>query len=185
MGIMSRMVQLCKADIHGVMDQIEDKGLLLKQLLREMEEELKKKEAELQKIIVSRNQTIQEVAQHERDREKLDTDIRSAIIKNKDEIAKGLIKKEKQVVFYQENLKIHIQNLNQDIDLYEDTLKARQRQYQKLKLRAIDYFREQEHRGWEKNLTHFVPKYGEVEPSIEEIELEFLKRKEAVKGGES
>ena len=31
MGIFSRMVKLCTADLHGVMDQLEDKGLLLKQ----------------------------------------------------------------------------------------------------------------------------------------------------------
>ena len=29
MGIMTRFIQLCRADIHGVMDQIEDKGLLM------------------------------------------------------------------------------------------------------------------------------------------------------------
>ena len=31
MGIMTRIMRLCKADLHGVMDQLEDKELLLKQ----------------------------------------------------------------------------------------------------------------------------------------------------------
>jgi hypothetical protein len=47
MGIMSRILRLWKADLHGVMDQIEDKPLLLKQHLREMEEDLRGKEGQL------------------------------------------------------------------------------------------------------------------------------------------
>ena len=34
MGIMTRFMRLCKADMHGVIDRLEDKGLLLKQYLR-------------------------------------------------------------------------------------------------------------------------------------------------------
>ena len=44
MGIMSRMLRLWKADLHGVMDQLEDKALVLKQYLREMEVSLKQKQ---------------------------------------------------------------------------------------------------------------------------------------------
>jgi len=40
MAILTRIIQLFKADIHGVMDQLEDQGLLLKQHLRDMEESL-------------------------------------------------------------------------------------------------------------------------------------------------
>ena len=47
MGIMTRMLRLCKADVHGVMDQLEDKGLLLKQYLREMETSLGHKEQQV------------------------------------------------------------------------------------------------------------------------------------------
>ena len=47
MGIASRMVNIFKADVHGVVDQFEDQGLLLKQYLRDMAEALSQKEAEL------------------------------------------------------------------------------------------------------------------------------------------
>jgi hypothetical protein len=40
MAILARIIRLFKADIHGVMDQIEDQGLLLKQHLRDMEDSL-------------------------------------------------------------------------------------------------------------------------------------------------
>jgi len=37
MGITTRLVRIFKADLHGVMDQLEDQGLLLKQHLRDMQ----------------------------------------------------------------------------------------------------------------------------------------------------
>ena len=63
MGILTRVLRIFKADIHGVMDQLEDKGLLLKQYLRDMAEALEQKEAGLKKMNLSRSQ-----AQRERDK---------------------------------------------------------------------------------------------------------------------
>ena len=47
MSIATRFVRLWKADLHGVMESIEDKGLLLKQCLREMQDEVENREAAL------------------------------------------------------------------------------------------------------------------------------------------
>jgi phage shock protein A len=55
MGILTRIVRICKADIHGVMDHIEDQGLLLKQHLRDMEKALSEKEAGLKADWLNRN----------------------------------------------------------------------------------------------------------------------------------
>ena len=89
MGIMTRFVRLCKADVHGVMDQLEDKGLLLKQYLRDMEEELSQKEARLRKLVVSRDKLQQDYDKYSEECEKLDQDIESALKKDKDDIACG------------------------------------------------------------------------------------------------
>ena len=56
MAIITRMIRLFKADIHGVMDQIEDQGLLLKQHLRDMEATLVQKEAGLKKMVLAKEQ---------------------------------------------------------------------------------------------------------------------------------
>ena len=45
MSILTRMIRLCKADIHGVMDEMENKELMLKQHLRDMEEALEAKKS--------------------------------------------------------------------------------------------------------------------------------------------
>jgi len=55
MGIFTRIIRLCKADMHGVMDQMEDQGLLLKQHLRDMETALNRKEMYLKQMKQSKN----------------------------------------------------------------------------------------------------------------------------------
>ena len=57
MGIMTRFTRLCKADLHGVLDQLEDKGLLLKQSLRDMESEIGRKETKLGQMTTERDHT--------------------------------------------------------------------------------------------------------------------------------
>ena len=56
MGLFTRMVRLCKADMHGVMDQMEDRGLLLKQHLRDMETALHQKEIYLKQMTHTKKQ---------------------------------------------------------------------------------------------------------------------------------
>lgn len=185
MGIMTRMIRLCKADIHGVMDQIEDKGLLLKQLLRDMEEELGKKEAELQNMAASREHARQTYEKRAREMEKLEHDIMSAVEKNKDDIAKMLIKKQKRLAIHQEEMAHHIESMNREISRFQESVKSRQLHYEKLKIRAAEYFHGQERKEWEKNITCIFPVSPAAEPSDEEIELELIKRREALKGGGS
>ena len=89
MGILTRIVRLCKADIHGVMDQLEDQGLLLRQHLRDMENALSQKEARLNKMEVSRRQAQQEYDKYKRESEKMEQDLTASIEKKRDDIAPG------------------------------------------------------------------------------------------------
>ena len=60
MGIATRITKIFKADIHGVMDQIEDQGLMLKQHLRDMEEALIQKKAQLKQRCFAKDQARQD-----------------------------------------------------------------------------------------------------------------------------
>ncbi|MCG6917263.1 MAG: PspA/IM30 family protein [Deltaproteobacteria bacterium] len=184
MGIMTRFMRLCKADIHGVMDQLEDKGLLLKQYLRDMEEELSQKEARLRKLVVSRDKLQQDCDKYSGECEKLDADIESALKKGKDDIARLLIKKLKPMTAHREELARHIQNLGKEITQYHGLIEEQRLQYEQLELRAKQYFHREEREKWERAIASTIPSPPSGEPSEEEVELELLKRKEAVKGGE-
>ena len=86
MGIITRVLRICKADIHGVMDQLEDKELLLKQYLRDMAEALEQKEARLKKMNLSRSHAVRKRDKYNQDIEKLDQDLEVAIKRDKDNL---------------------------------------------------------------------------------------------------
>lgn len=184
MGIMMRLMRLCKADIHGIMDQLEDKSLLLKQYLRDMEEDLDRKEAGLKTIVASREQAQRDYERCTRDCEKLDQDIEAAIEKDKDDIARSLIKKLKPLAYHCDQLGRHVHALEWETSKLQQCVEEQRLQYGQLQLRSREYFHRVEREEWEKTTLTTASPVGSGEVSEAEVELELLKRKESVKGGE-
>ncbi|MEE9401688.1 MAG: PspA/IM30 family protein [Desulfobacteria bacterium] len=183
MAIMTRFMRLCKADIHGVMDQLEDRGLVLKQYLRDMEQELDQKEARLKKIVASRDQAQREYEKYTRESEKLEQDLSVAIEKDKDDIARVLIRKLKPLTYHRDELGRHIETLNRETTQFGKCVEEQRLQYEQLQLRCTEYFQGVEREQWEKAMSDIAPHSVSREPSEEEVELELLQRKEAIKGG--
>jgi len=94
MGIMTRVLRLWKADMHGVMDQLEDKALLLKQCLREMESSLEQKQNRMRQLRRTCEQIRNDLAVRHKERERVENDLALAVRKEKDDIAKLLIRKQ-------------------------------------------------------------------------------------------
>jgi len=184
MAIMTRFMRLCKADIHGVMDHLEDKALVLKQHLRDMEEEVNRKEARLNKIIASRDHAQREHEKFIQESEKMEKDIAVAIEKEKDDIARVLIKKLKPVAYHRDELGRHVETLDREITQFGKSVEEQRLQCEQLKLRCADYLRAAEREQWEKTVSNIVPHSVSRQPSEEEVELELLQRKESIKGGE-
>jgi phage shock protein A len=184
MGIMTRLVRLCKADIHGVMDQMEDKGLLLKQHLRDMREELDKKESRLAGMLASREETQRERETRSREHEALERDLALAIAQEKDDIARTLIRKVKSLVHHGDELDRHIQALDTDISRYRAALEEQRRLYEQFQLKASEHLRRSERQQWKEAMRETLPLccLG-AEPAEAEVELELLRRKEALKRG--
>lgn len=180
MGIITRIVRICKADIHGVMDQMEDKGLLLKQHLRDMEKALSQKEGRLKKLMAARRQTLQELDKFQGDIEKIEQDLTVSIEKGRDDIARMLIRKLKPMTLHKDELQRHIEVVDREIDQMQETVEKQRRQYEQfqLKSKAFDHKREQQE--WEKHMSSIVPE--RISPDIpdEEVELELIQRKEAL-----
>ncbi len=184
MGILTRIVHLFKADIHGVMDQLEDQGLLLRQHLRDMEKALSQKEAGLNKMVASRRKAQQEYDKYKRESEKMEQDLTTSIEKDKDDIARLLIKKLKSLTGHRDELGHHIEVLDQEIAQLRDYVEKQRLQYEQFQLKSTEYFHKTEQQEWEKTLSDIIPNNIERGPREEEIELELLKRKEAIRGGE-
>ena len=183
MGIIRRLVRLCKADIHGVMDQLEDKGLLLKQYLRDMEEELERKEARLRKMVAARDLAQRDHERYTQETTKLDEDVEAAIERREDDIARSLIKKLKPLAYHRAELGRHVHTLDREIGQLRDCVEAQRLEYEQLQLRSKEYFRRVERDQWEKTISTTISLDVSGEPSEAEVELELMKRKETTKGG--
>ena len=183
MAILTRILRLFKADIHGVMDHIEDQGLLLKQHLRDMEESLVQKEAELKQMCFARDQARQDYEKGKKDSDNLEQDLEVAIRKDRDDIARMLIKKLKPLTHIQSERCSHIDRLNHETKQLKENIELQRLQYEQLRQQAANFFHRNAKHNEDHRWTPTQADFGARDLSDEEIELELLQRKEALKGG--
>lgn len=184
MPMFTRLVRLWKADLHGVMDQLEDRELLLNQHLREMETALDAREAavrrlerELESVAEARKRCETEIAP-------LETEIEAALDQERDDIARFLIRRRRELDQKRDALARRSGRLERDVREARERLAEQRDQYDSLRLRARD-FRRTEDRPFDAGVGGYETEGGR--PAEEEIELELLRRKKARsgKGGEA
>jgi phage shock protein A len=180
MAILARIVKIFKADIHGVMDQLQDRGLLLKQHLRDMEEALNRKEAKLRKMTALHSQGLKDLAGYKQQWEALEHDLTVAVRKNKDDIARMLIRKMKPLEDLSDELTRHLKALAEEMIQFKNYLHQQRLRYEQLKNRTTEYLHKTHMQQWEKDVIDPVPDDGYGELADQEIELELLKRKDAL-----
>jgi phage shock protein A len=189
MAILSRMMRLFKADVHGVMDQLEDKGLLLKQYLREMEASLEDKAGRLNRIEQAIRQVESDLAQREGEVQKLDNDLDLAVRREKDDIARMLIRKRRSLQCSCEQLKLQLETQTRENSSLSETLARQRLQYDQLKIKVAVFRQQARPKGFDDILAFedIVAPEGPTQawrtPTEEEVELELLQRKEALQEG--
>jgi phage shock protein A len=183
MALLKRIARLFKADIHGVIDQMEDPQLLLKQHLRDMQESLVQKEAKLKKMIFARNQVQQDDEKGKKEIHNLEMDLEVAIQKERDDIARMLIKKLKPLSRIQSDRQSYIDRLNHEIDHFKAHMEQQDLQFEQLRQKATEYFHMMQQPNWENTWPVAQTGHNVHEFSDEEVELELLQRKESIKGG--
>lgn len=93
MALINRISRLFKADFHAVLDQIEEPEMLLKQAIREMEDNLAETEQRIR--VCAHDLQAQSTRKSEIDSKlvEIDDELDLCFASKKDELAKGLIKK--------------------------------------------------------------------------------------------
>lgn len=185
MAIMTRILRLWKADIHGVMDQLEDKELLAKQYLREMETALQKKERRLQHVADTNRRITSNITTRKQEIEKLEKDLTLALRKENDEIAKLLIRKQRiQQIHCEELLKQH-ECQKEEYKQLADRIDEQRLKYETLKVKAAAFCKQAECTTFTETSSFFAEEASGFSFDDEEIELELMRRKEALaeKGG--
>jgi len=181
MGIMSRAIRLCKADLHGVMDQMEDKDLLLRQHLREMEAAMAGRQARIDQLEETLRAGRRDLAAYEKQRQALEGDLEQAVARNKDDIARMLIRKLFPLRQTLEIVAQHLDEMAEKLDAEQDRLGAQRLAYDETRHR-VNAARERRRSG--EGRPGGVPAgLHPPVPSEEEIEWELLQRKEAAEAG--
>jgi phage shock protein A len=93
MKLFERMASLVRADAHGVLDQLEERGLLLKQHLREAEIELDHNRARLAALEDELRRLAGDEEKLARHVEALDEDVELALAGEKDELARFAVRR--------------------------------------------------------------------------------------------
>jgi phage shock protein A len=180
MGIVKRVIKICMADIHGVMDQLEDRELLLKQHLRAMEDALNAEEAALQRKIAEIKQARREHRRFLKQTEALEHDLAAAIRKNRDDIARMLIKKVNPLNALCRDIDRQIRFLDEEIAELKANLDQQKLKYAQIKHRAREYCRLNGFEAHQDDISDVLAGRSSAELSDAETELELLKRKEAL-----
>lgn len=183
MSIMSRVLRLWKADLHGVMDQLEDKSLLLKQCLREMETSLQQKQTHLAQLRRTCEQIRSDQSARAKEREKVEEDIGLAVRKEKDDIAKMLIRKRLTLQADDERMAKNLQQMEEEAQRLSRALSDQQGQYERFKIKTVAYCQQAEQRAMADVDSIWTEPAGMGLATEEEIELELMRCKEAFAHG--
>jgi phage shock protein A len=93
MALINRISRLFKADFHAVLDQIEEPEMLLKQAIREMEDDLAETEHRIKVCEHDREALATRKSEVDGKLAEIDAELDLCFASRKDDLAKGLIKK--------------------------------------------------------------------------------------------
>ena len=104
----------------------------------------------------------------------------AAVRKNKDDIARALIRKMKPLESLSDELTRHLRTLDEERTQFNARLNRQRLSYEQLKYRAAEYFHKGRLQRWEKDVIDPISKGAYEAPTDQEIELELLKRKDTL-----
>ena len=181
MTILTRLLRLLTIIVHRTLDQFENKRLVLQQCFRDMETALAQKEAHLKQLNTCCEQIRLEAREYTHAIEALERNTQMAIEQQKDELARGLLKRIQVLTHHHEVLDSDLHAMDDTITQMRTSLSDQQYRYQQIRLQAETSLR----RTRQEHLAHtsFLMFHMNCQvPSDEQIELELLQRKEALKG---
>jgi phage shock protein A len=183
MGIMSRVIRLCRADLHGVMDQIEDKDLLLKQHLREMQAAMAGCQVRVDQLEEALRNGQRDRAMHAKQLQALGEDLDLAVARGKDDIARMLIRKLFPMRKRVECMTHRLEEMTGQLDEERDRLGVQQLAYDDTRQRVAAVRERARNAAVMADMGPVGMRSPQLAPNEEEIEWELMQRKDATRSG--
>ena len=175
--LIDRIGALLRADAHGVVDALEERGLLLRQALREAELELLQKRARVAALTEEEARLRDEHERRQTAVAALDEDVALALAGEKEELARFAVRRLLPERRELENLGTQIEEVAAAREKLELRLEEQQEAFQALRVRARTQLA-QASRPAEARDPLAPPDVAD-----EEVELELLRRRGALVGG--
>lgn len=172
MKIFDRVARLVKSDAHGILDQLEERSLLLKQHLRDAELELRHKHAQVEALAEQQRQLREEADRLDARVASLDEDVELALAGEKDELARFAIRRLLPVREANRGVKAKIAEVAASRDRVAERLAEQEAEFEELERRVQTHLAEERH-------ERQTPPPPERSVADEEVELELLRRSSA------
>ena len=136
MNFLERMAVLLKADAHGVMDQLEERSLMVKQHLREAELELTRKRARAEALEEEERRLSDEAERLEKQVAAADEDVELALAGGKDDLARFALRRLLPLREAARERRVRVAELREDRLRLQERLEAQEAQLDALRTRA-------------------------------------------------
>jgi len=113
MALITRVSRLFQADVHAVLDRIEEPISLLRQAVREMEEELDQDSKQHRLLVHEFEQLEKQLVVVDQSLQQLETELDICFEHHKDDLARGLIRKKLETQLVQKSLLHQSERLQQ------------------------------------------------------------------------
>ncbi len=173
MALITRVSRLFRADLHAVLDRIEEPDVLLRQAVREMEDELAKDEQRMALLRHDQQQFITHQADMENTLQEIEEELDLCFRSGKDDLARALVKRKLEVLQLQKSLARKKRELDQASGVLQKRLDENRERLtgmrQKVELLVIENEQEATRDSWD---------FPQTRIGKEEVEVAFLREKE-------
>lgn len=115
MSILNRISRLFKADLHGILDQLEEPEMILKQAIRDMQEEIDRAETVLASMSRQKERLQQKQQQLALHIEELHQQLQFCLNEDNEALAKSVIRKKLQAELSLQELSRQLNKISEEI----------------------------------------------------------------------
>lgn len=143
MALITRLSRLFRADLHAVLDRIEEPDVLLRQAVREMEEALARDEHRLKSLAIEQGQLAARLKDIDQDLVDIAEELDICFASNKDDLARALIKRKLEAERFGRHLNRKRESLDESHSALRTRVEENRRQLESMRQKA-ELFAEEE-----------------------------------------
>ena len=173
MALITRLSRLFQADLHAVLDHIEEPDTLLRQSIREMQEALDADAQQIKRLQLEQGQLTARQTEVERSLKQIEEELDVCFTSNKEELARKLIKRKLEAERFGEFLSRKLRSLEES--LIEITTRVEENRTRLDSLRQQAELLNETEKETQTETYSFTPDFSVHE---EDVEVAFLREKQ-------